>query len=119
LVFFWTPPHFWALALVKERDYARAGVPMLPVVIGADQTRIHILLYTLQLVALTLLLPLANLGGVFYFALAVLFGVFLMFHAVRLWQRGGNRQAWVMYRYSSTYLALIFFALVADTLFFA
>jgi protoheme IX farnesyltransferase len=118
LVFFWTPPHFWALALVKERDYARAGVPMLPVVIGADQTRIHILLYTLQLIALTLLLPLANLGGVFYFVLALLFGGFLLYYAIRLWREGGNRQAWGMYRYSSTYLALIFFALVADTLIF-
>ncbi|TFH31607.1 MAG: protoheme IX farnesyltransferase, partial [Anaerolineales bacterium] len=63
LVFFWTPPHFWALALLKARDYARAGVPMLPVVVGEHETRIHILLYSVQLVAFTMLLPLANLGG--------------------------------------------------------
>jgi protoheme IX farnesyltransferase len=62
---------------------------------------------------------LANLGGSFYFVIAVLLGGFLVHFAIRLWRQGGNRQAWGMYRYSSTYLALIFIALVADTLFFA
>lgn len=116
LIFFWTPPHFWALALLKERDYARAGVPMLPVVVGERETRIHILLYSVQLVAFTLLLPLADLGGGLYFVLAVLLGVILVLFAIQLWRQGGNKQAWSMYKYSSTYLALIFFALVADTL---
>jgi protoheme IX farnesyltransferase len=116
LIFFWTPPHFWALALLKERDYARAGIPMLPVVIGEHGTRIQILLYTLQLVAFTMLLPLADLGGAIYMFIAILLGIFLVFFAIQLWRQGGNRQAWSMYRYSSTYLALIFFALVADTL---
>jgi protoheme IX farnesyltransferase len=118
LIFFWTPPHFWALALLKERDYARAGVPMLPVVIGERETRIHILLYSLQLVAFSLLLPLADLGGGLYMLLAGSLGLVLVLFAVQLWKQGGNRQAWGMYRYSSTYLALIFFALVADTLIF-
>jgi protoheme IX farnesyltransferase len=116
LIFFWTPPHFWALALLKQQDYARAGVPMLPVVVGKRDTRIHILLYTVQLVAFTMLLPLANLGGVLYLSLALGLGLVLVFYAVRLWRRGGNHHAWSMYRYSSSYLALIFFALVADTL---
>jgi protoheme IX farnesyltransferase len=116
LIFFWTPPHFWALALLKERDYARAGVPMLPVVIGERGTRVQILLYTLQLVAFTMLLPLADLGGGIYMLIAVLLGIALVFFAIQLWRQGGNRQAWSMYRYSSTYLALIFFALVIDTL---
>jgi protoheme IX farnesyltransferase len=116
LIFFWTPPHFWALALLKERDYARAGVPMLPVVIGERETRVHILLYSLQLVAFSMLLPLADLGGGLYFILAVVLGSLLIHFAIQLWKNGGNRQAWSMYRYSSTYLALIFFALVADTL---
>jgi protoheme IX farnesyltransferase len=118
LIFFWTPPHFWALALLKEKDYARAGVPMLPVVAGQHATRSQILLYTVQLVAFTMLLPLANLGGMLYLMLALVLGSALVFFAVRLWRNGGNREAWSMYRYSSTYLALIFFALVVDTLLF-
>ncbi len=116
LIFFWTPPHFWALALLKERDYARAGVPMLPVIVGEQTTRLHILLYTIQLVAFSILLPLADLGGILYLFLAIFLGLALVGFALRLWREGGNREAWRMYRYSSTYLALIFFALVADTL---
>ncbi len=114
LVFFWTPPHFWALALLKRRDYARAGVPMLPVIHGPRETRWQIMLYTVQVVALTLLLPLAKLGGQIYFFAALLLGGGLVFYAWRLWRNGGNQPAHKMYRYSSTYLALIFAALVAD-----
>jgi protoheme IX farnesyltransferase len=115
LIFFWTPPHFWALALLKSRDYARAGVPMLPVIHGANETRWQIMLYTLQVVALTLILPLAKLGGQIYFIAALLLGAGLVFYAWRLWRQGGNQLAYKMYRYSSTYLALIFAALVVDT----
>ncbi|MGD8731880.1 MAG: heme o synthase [Anaerolineales bacterium] len=115
LVFFWTPPHFWALALLKSRDYARAGVPMLPVIHGASETRWQIMLYTVQVVALTLLLPLARLGGQIYFVAALLLGGGLVFYAWRLWRQGGNQLAYKMYRYSSTYLALLFAALVVDT----
>jgi len=116
LIFFWTPPHFWALALLKNRDYERAGVPMFPVVYGERETRIHILLYAIQLVALTLLLPLATLGHGLYLASAVALGLGFLLHAWQLWKHGTNKLAWKMYRYSSTYLALIFAALVVDTL---
>ena len=116
LVFFWTPPHFWALALVKERDYARAGVPMLPVVHGERVTRGQIFLYSIQLVAFTLLLPLANLGSWLFLSAAITLGVGMMTYAWRLLRTGGNATAWRMYRYSSMYLALIFGALVVDTL---
>jgi protoheme IX farnesyltransferase len=115
VVFFWTPPHFWALALVKRKDYARAGVPMLPVVYGDRETRREILLYTVQVVALTLLLPVADLGGWPFFLAAFGLGGALLAHAWRLWRGGGNRNAWRMYRYSSVYLALLFGALVVDT----
>ena len=115
VIFFWTPPHFWALALVRRKDYARAGVPMLPVVHGEKQTRREILLYTIQVVALTMLLPVAQLGGWFYIVAAALLGGGLVMFAWTLWRRGGNRNAWRMYRYSSLYLALIFGALVLDT----
>ncbi len=115
-IFFWTPPHFWALALVRRLDYARAGVPMLPVVQGDAQTRRLILLYTLQVVALTFLMPLVDLGGGMFLIAAGALGAGLLLAAWRLWRRGGNRAAWGMYRYSSLYLALVFAAMVLDVL---
>jgi protoheme IX farnesyltransferase len=116
VVFFWTPPHFWALALLKRKDYERAGVPMLPVVIGEVETRWHILLYSVQLVALSILLPVTRLGGGLYLIAALSLGTGFMWFAWNLYRQGGNKSAWKMYRYSSTYLALIFGALVLDTL---
>lgn len=116
LVFFWTPPHFWALALVRQKDYERAGVPMLPVVYGEQQTRREILLYTVQLIALTLILPVASVGSLLFFVCALVLGSVLFYYAWRLWKQGGIKLAWRMYRYSSVYLALIFAALVLDTL---
>jgi protoheme IX farnesyltransferase len=115
LIFFWTPPHFWALALVRRKDYAKAGVPMLPVIYGERETRTEIFLYTLQVVALTLLMPVAHVGGSVYLLLAVGLGGMLCYFAWQLLRKGGNRSAWKMYRYSSMYLALIFSALVVDT----
>jgi heme o synthase len=116
VVFMWTPPHFWALALVRRKDYARAGVPMLPVVRGETQTRWQIFLYTIELVALTLLLPLFGLGGAIYATGAVLLGLWLVGAAFRVWKEGGNKLAWKMYRYSSMYLAFLFLVLMFDRL---
>ena len=116
IVFMWTPPHFWALALVRRKDYARAGIPMLPVVRGEKETRWQIFLYTAGLVVLTLLLPIFGLGGSIYLFSAVLFGVWLMMAAWKVWKLGGNKLAWKMYRYSSMYLAFLFLALMVDRL---
>lgn len=116
VVFMWTPPHFWALALVRRKDYARAGVPMLPVVRGEEETRKQIFIYTLELVGLTLLLPLAGLGGAVYAVLAAALGGWLLYAAWKVWKQGGNKLAWKMYRYSSMYLAFLFFALMIDRL---
>jgi protoheme IX farnesyltransferase len=116
VVFFWTPPHFWALALLRRRDYERAGVPMLPVIHGEQATTWQILLYTIQLVALTLLLPLVGVGGLWFVGAALALGLGLGAHAWRLWRGGSDRVAYRMYRYSSMYLALLFAAMVADTL---
>lgn len=116
VIFMWTPPHFWALALVRARDYARAGVPMLPVIRGEQETRWQIFLYTLELVGLTLLLPLFGLGGGVYMVGAVLLGAWLISSAWRVWKQGGNKLAWKMYRYSSMYLAFLFVVLVVDAL---
>lgn len=116
LIFFWTPPHFWALALVKRADYQRADIPMLPVIRGSEQTRYQILLYSVQVVALTLLMPLVGLGGILYLGVAVVLGIGLIHNARKLRQRGQNRIAWRMYRYSSLYLAGIMVALMAEAL---
>jgi protoheme IX farnesyltransferase len=116
IIFMWTPPHFWALALIKSRDYARAGVPMLPVVRGQRETRTQILIYTIELVALTLLMPVLGMAGGFYLVSAAVLGGALLYAAWQVWRVGGNKIAWRMYRYSSMYLALLFAALVVDAL---
>lgn len=114
LVFFWTPPHFWALALLKKNDYARAGVPMLPVVWGEAETRRHIALYTLLVVAVSLLLAPAKVAGMFYLGSAAILGMGFIVCALALLRGGGNKVAWRLYKYSSLYLALMFLALVVD-----
>ena len=116
VVFMWTPPHFWALALVRKNDYARAGVPMLPVVRGEKETRWQIFLYTIELVVLTLVLPLFGLGGGIYFVAAIILGGLLLMSAWRVWRGEGNKVAWKMYRHSSMYLAFLFLALMVDAL---
>ncbi len=116
LVFFWTPPHFWALALVRRNDYARAGVPMLPVVRGEQETRWQIWIYTIELVLVSLLLPLFKLAGPVYLISAVVLGAWLLYGAWRVLKVEGNKVAWMMYRWSSMYLLFIFVALVVDAL---
>jgi len=116
IIFMWTPPHFWALALVKQKDYARAGVPMLPVVRGERVTREQILIYTLELVGLTLLMSVLGMAGGFYTVSAIFLGAMLIYSAWKVWRVGGNKIAWQMYRYSSMYLAFLFVALVVDAL---
>jgi protoheme IX farnesyltransferase len=116
VIFMWTPPHFWALALVRQKDYARAGVPMLPVVRGERETRWQIFLYTVELVALTLLLPLFGLGGGIYLVAAAVLGAGLLYSAWKVWKGSGNKVAWTMYRHSSMYLAFLFVALMIDAL---
>jgi protoheme IX farnesyltransferase len=114
IVFMWTPPHFWALAIVRMKDYERAGVPMLPVVRGEDETRRQILIYTIELIAVTLLLPIFNLAGTMYLISALVLGGLLFYAAWQVWRVGGNKVAWTMYRWSSMYLAFIFLAIMID-----
>jgi protoheme IX farnesyltransferase len=116
IVFMWTPPHFWALAIVRMKDYANAGVPMLPVVRGEREARWQILLYTLALVGITLLLPLFRFTGTIYLVSALVLGGLLIAAAWRVWTVPGNKVAWTMYRWSSMYLALLFIALIFDSL---
>jgi protoheme IX farnesyltransferase len=116
IIFFWTPPHFWALSIVRKKDYERAGVPMLPVVKGEKETRRQIWLYTLLLVALTLLMPLLGLAGTIFLISALVLGLWLISVARKVYMGEGNKIAWKMYRYSSMYLMFIFIALVIDAL---
>lgn len=116
IIFFWTPPHFWALALVRRSDYARGRVPMLPVVRGEAETRRQIMIYTLQLVGLTLLLPIFNMAGTIYLVSALALGLWLIHTAYRVYRYSGNKPAWKMYRYSSMYLMFLMIAMVVDVL---
>lgn len=119
IVFFWTPPHFWALALIREKDYARAGVPMLPVVEGDVETRRQIVLYTIYMLALTALPPLLGMLGWFYLLMAVVFGGLFLHYALKLRRDGTTTTAWALYKYSLLYLALLFVAMVVDRMAFA
>jgi protoheme IX farnesyltransferase len=114
LVFFWTPPHSWALAVMIEGDYERGSIPMMPVALGTEITRWQIVWYSLLLVVLTLLpLPLGMLHGV-YFVAALLLGAGLLYRAVRLLEQATKASARQMYKYSSAYLALLFLAMIVD-----
>lgn len=116
IIFYWTPPHFWALALIKQKDYARAGVPMLPVVAGEPETRWQILVYSAVLVAVSaLLVPIGAMGWLYGVA-ALLFGAIFMYYAWAVWRRGDQASVWGLYKYSLLYLALLFAAMVADRL---
>jgi len=118
IIFYWTPPHFWALALVKQEDYARAGIPMMPVVRGAHRTKRQMLGYTLLLVPLTVLPWLSGTQGALYAAAAVLLGGRLLWYCVRLLGAPEAKPlAWRMYRYSLLYLALLFVAMGIDRAF--
>ncbi len=114
IVFVWTPPHFWALALRYRSDYAAAGVPMMPVVRGEEETRRQILLYSLVLFATTLVLyPVAHMGPVYLVAAVVLGGVFV-YKALRLWRERTPALAISLFQFSIAYLALLFAAVAAD-----
>ncbi len=114
IIFLWTPPHFWALALYRTEDYRRAGLPMLPVTHGSEFTRLHVLLYTLVLFAATLLPFVYRMSGWMYLVAAVVLGVLFMWHAWRLWRRYSDALARKTFRFSIWYLALLFAALLAD-----
>jgi len=116
IIFFWTPPHSWALALFRREDYARASVPMLPVVAGERATRRQILAYTLLLVPASLSPVAVGLAGPFYAAAAVVLDALLLRHALRVWRDETDRSARPLFGFSIVYLFLVFVALLADSL---
>ena len=114
IVFFWTPPHFWALSLLMKDEYAKVGVPMLPVVRGEAETRRQILLYSVLLYAVTQLPFCAGGFGVVYLLASVALGFAFIAGAVRLYRRKDRRSALALYLFSLAYLALLFGAMVLD-----
>ncbi len=114
IVFFWTPPHFWALALLIRGDYERANVPMLPVVRGVEETRKQILIYTVIMIATTFLPLVTRTSGLLYLALAIGLGGWFLYDAIRLLREQTQRAARRLYLYSLLYLALLFLAMVID-----
>ncbi len=114
IIFLWTPPHFWALALRLKDDYGQAGVPMLPVTHGPASTRKQILIYSIVLVAFSfVLLPAASLGLI-YGASAVVLGALFIYRAWELWRRPSTVSPMELYKYSLLYLALLFVAMGVD-----
>ena len=116
VIFFWTPPHFWALALVIKRDYAAARIPMLPVVRGDGETARQIVWYSIVLVAVTLLPFAWHTAGVLYLVVALLLGALFLRLAWRLRRETTTARAGVLFKFSLLYLALLFVALAVDPL---
>jgi len=114
IIFLWTPPHFWALALYRVEDYRRAGLPMLPVTHGAEFTRLQVLLYTFVLFAATLLPFIFGMSGVIYLAAAVLLGAGFIAYAWKLWRNYSDALARTTFRFSILHLSLLFAALLVD-----
>jgi protoheme IX farnesyltransferase len=114
IIFAWTPPHFWALALYRKREYAKAGIPMLPVTHGDRYTRLHVLLYTLILLAVSMLPFATRMSGLIYLAAALTLGAVFVWYAVRIYVGYSDRLAQQTFRYSIVYLSLLFAALLAD-----
>ena len=114
IIFAWTPPHFWSLALYRTEDYARAGVPMLPVTHGRDYTRLQVLLYTFILFGVSLLPYVVRMSGVVYLAAALALGVLFIAYALRIYFAYSDAVAQKTFRYSIAYLAFLFTALLVD-----
>jgi len=114
IIFAWTPPHFWALALYRTREYARAGLPMLPVTHGPRYTQLMIVLYTLILFAVSLLPYAIRMSGVVYLVAAAALGGLFLLYAVQLWRDYSDELARATFKYSIVYLAALFSALLVD-----
>ncbi|MDL2339419.1 MAG: heme o synthase [Pseudomonadota bacterium] len=114
IIFLWTPPHFWALALYRAEDYRKAGLPMLPVTHGAAFTQLHVFLYTLVLFAATLLPFISGMSGIIYLVAAVALGLGFTGYAWKLWRHYSDALARKTFRFSIWHLMLLFAALLVD-----
>ena len=114
IIFIWTPPHFWALALYRTRDYENAGLPMLPVTHGQQFTRLHILLYSIALMATTALPYVIGMSGWLYLLCAMVLGAMFVWYAWKLYRQYSDELSRKLFRFSILYLSLLFAALLAD-----
>jgi protoheme IX farnesyltransferase len=114
IIFVWTPPHFWALAIYRREDYARAMIPMLPVTHGVEYTRQHVLFYTVLLIVVTVLPWLTGMSGLFYLGGAMVLGLAFLYYAVRLLNPPSERFAMDVFNYSIVYLMALFAFLLVD-----
>ena len=114
IIFVWTPPHFWALALYRIEDYKRSGLPMLPVTHGAEFTRLNIFLYTVLLAATCMLPYLIGMSGLFYLAFAIVLNAGFIYYAWKLWRDYSDALARKTFRYSLIYLGVLFASLMVD-----
>ena len=117
IIFMWTPPHFWALALVKNEEYTRAGIPMLPVVAGRGVTRLQILLYAVVLAPLAVAPTILGMAGLMYGAVATLLGGVFVWQSARLFFSDSDADAMALFKFSIIYLFLIFLSLGVDAFF--
>lgn len=114
IIFTWTPPHFWALAIYRFDDYQHAEIPMLPVIHGIAYTKLHILLYTLLLFIVSLLPFVVGMSGLLYLVGAVVFGIRFLYWAIKLYRCDDARIAMFTFRFSIVYLMLLFIVLLVD-----
>jgi protoheme IX farnesyltransferase len=114
IIFYWTPPHFWALSLLIQKDYEKASIPMMPVILGERETRKQIFLYSLLLLAVTLVLFAMRAMGYFYLLVALVLGAILVYLSIRLLRDQSKKWARTLFWYSNCYLAMIFAAMVVD-----
>lgn len=114
IIFVWTPPHFWALAIARREEYAKVNIPMLPVTHGPEFTRLQILLYTILLMIVTLLPYLTGMSGLIYLLSAVLLGLGFIYYAVLMMRKKDNKTAMKTFVYSIVYITLLFAALLID-----
>ncbi|MDQ4126158.1 MAG: heme o synthase [Actinomycetota bacterium] len=119
IIFYWTPPHFWALAMRYEKDYAAAGVPMMPVVYGREETAKHVLLYSFLMFAMSLVFFSVGRMGAIYLGSALVLNAVFIYGAVRLYRNTVPTVAWWLFRFSIYYLALLFGAMALDRLLLA
>ncbi len=114
IIYVWTPPHFWALAIYKLEDYAKANIPMLPHTHSVAYTKLQILLYTILLICVTALPYTINMSGLIYFIGVMVANAVFLFQAVRLYFSANRQHALLMFRYSITYLGILFLLLLID-----
>jgi protoheme IX farnesyltransferase len=114
IIFVWTPPHFWALAIARREEYAKVNIPMLPVTHGNEFTRLQILLYTVLLLIVTVLPYLTGMTGLIYLAAAVLMGLWFIYLAILMMRRKDNKTAMQTFAYSIVYITVLFAVLLLD-----